>query len=398
MDILTTQFFVNNRRKLIESINADGLIIVPGNGLMQRSTETTYDFRQDSNLFYLCGIEEPNCTLVIDTKTGRSFVMLPIRTGIHAVFEGTQDIEKLKRASGVDEIIDEKAGWQWLRKMPTKAIFMPKKPVTRLGDMYTNPHRASVYSKVRRIFGDNINDIRANLSSLRVIKTTEELACIEKAVQITIASIDAVVAQRQKINSENQLEAELTKNFRVLGASGHAYSPIVASGKASCTLHYINNNSSIKNGDIVLLDVGAEYNNYAADISRTYVWAGQATKRQQSVIEAVKQAQQQLINYLEPGISWKDYAAEADKQVANQLQQLGLLKPGYTQAELRQYFPHAISHFLGLDVHDVGDYTKPLQKGMVIAVEPGIYINNEAIGVRIEDDVVITDNGAKIIS
>lgn len=396
--MLNTAFFVNNRHKLIRSIGGKGVVVVAGNGQMQRTADTAYPFRQDSNFYYLTGIEEPNAVLVLDIVTNKSYIMLPIRTGVHAIFDGSQDIEQLKRISGVDEVIDINEGWIRLKKSNHSInVYMPQKPVTQIGEIFTNPFRAYVYTKIKRIYKTQPLDIRPNLAEIRSIKSSEEIKCIQNAVQITLQSIQNTLGQKN-IDSEYSFEAELSKQFRINGATGHAYSPIVASGQASCTLHYVDNNAKLRAGDVLLLDVGAEYNNYAADISRTKVWGKTANSRQESVINAVNYIQQQLIEYLKPGLSWKEFAAKADELVGEQLVGLGLVGKDYSRDELRRYFPHSVSHFLGLDVHDVGDYTKPLQPGMVITVEPGIYITDENLGVRIEDDVVITSKGAKIIS
>lgn len=397
MTELSKDYFTNNRKKLIASIDKVGLIIVPGNGLMQRSADTTYPFRQDSNLYYLTGIEEPCSTLVINTITNEEWLMLPLRQGIHAVFDGATDIKKLRDRSGIDDIIDESEGWQRLKKMRNTVWHAPLKPKPHIYDMYTNPHRAQVMDKARRIFGNSAYDIRPNLTSLRVLKSPEEIVEISKAVDITHTSLNIVINDLVQYANEQSIEAELTRQFQKLGASGHAYQPIVAGGLASCTLHYIANNAELKKGDMLLFDVGAEVNNYAADISRTVVYGQPPTTRQTEVIAAVAQAQKEIIQQLKPGLSWKDLSELSDKAVATKLVQLQLIPKSYQKSDIRKFFPHAVSHFLGLDVHDVGDYAQPLAVGMVITIEPGIYSASEAIGVRIEDDVVITNNGATIL-
>jgi Xaa-Pro aminopeptidase len=263
--------------------------------------------------------------------------------------------------------------------------------------MYTNPHRAQIIEKARRIFAKSPIDIRSNFATLRSVKEPEEIAIISSAIDITHAGLNLVLKDISKYSNEQSIEAELTKQFQMLGASGHAYKPIIAGGVASCTLHYVANNAQLKKGDVLLFDVGAEFNNYAADISRTIVYGTEPSNQQKEIISATKEAQSEIITYLRPGITWKQLADCADQIIAKKLIRLGLIAKIHQKNDIRKYFPHAVSHFLGIDVHDVGDYTQPLTAGMVITIEPGIYIKNESIGVRFEDDVVITKNGAQIL-
>ncbi len=393
---LTKDFFTNNRNKLVASLDTTGVIVVAGNGLSQRGGDSAFTFHQDSNLYYLTGVTEPCAVLVIDTVHNQEWIQLPFREGVHAYFDGEVSISQLKATSGIAEIITEREGWARLRKLSTETFYSPVKPVARIRDMYTNPHRAAVATKLQKITHKQPVDIRPHLNSLRMFKTAEELQILSTAISITQKTINQVSAQLSSYASEKELLADITRGFLVHGGDGHAFEPIVASGKNTCMLHYFANNAPLKKGDMVLLDIGAEVSHYAADISRTMV-NGSATRRQTEVIAAVADAQREVITALKPGMMFKELAEFADKAVAKKAIQLGVLPKTYTNQQLREYFPHAIGHFLGLDTHDAGDYTQPIQEGMVITVEPGIYLKDEAIGVRIEDDVVITKNGAKIL-
>lgn len=390
---LSPEFFINNRKKLVNSLPKKGLIIVAGNGRLQRNSDSTYPFRQDSNFYYLTGIEEPCATLVIDTKQGESWVMLPLRTGVKAIFEGEIDIQQLRTASGIDEIITEAEGLARLKKYHHDIAYMPQSPKTRLDDMYTNPHRATIAKQIRSIVSATI-DIREELSRLRSLKEAEEIELIDTAARITLDTIDLISSQFGLYKSESDIESALLSGFKAQGARGHAFSPIVASGSASCMLHYEANNKPISK-PVVLLDVGAEVSNYSADISRTLLLADES--RVSDIHSAVQEAQQTIIKQLKPGLTWQEYAEISDKEVGSQLLRLGLVKKGYTKDQLRQYFPHAIGHFLGLDTHDAGVYSEPLEPNMVITTEPGIYIPDEGFGIRIEDDIQITKTGAKIL-
>lgn len=397
MHSLTADFFTNNRQKLVQAIGKKGIIVVPGNGLMQRSADTSFAFRQDSNLYYLTGITEPCAMLVIDTIRNEEWIMLPLRDGVKATFDGNIDSNKLMAVSGISSILSEKEGWKKLRQLAASAFYAPQKPASRLHDMYTNPHRTLVLTKLQRIANEKIVDIRSQLAALRMIKSEAEILVIEQAANITYQTLKMVTDNLKNYQSERDIEADISKQFLLGGASGHSYLPIVASGVNSCTLHYSNNNSSLLNNDILLFDIGAEVSQYASDISRTCVIGGKPSRRQQDVMQAVADAQAVIIDFIKPGHTFKQLSQFADITIANKLIDLGLLSKNYSPDNLHQYYPHAITHFLGLDGHDVGDYSSPLQNGMVITIEPGIYIAKENIGVRIEDDFVITKNGAKII-
>lgn len=390
---LSQSFFVHNRKQLCRRLPKKGIVIIAGNARMQRNADNPYPFRQDSNFYYLTGIEEPCATLVIDTVHNREWIMLPGRSRVQAIFDGLVDTKKCTDISGIKEIIDETEGWQRIKQLADSTFYMPAKPAAQLDEMFTNPYRAATARKLHRLT-KNIHDIRNDLAQLRMIKTDDEVAIIDRAARITRQSITAVETILDECTNESAVEAELLCQFKQRGASGHAFTPIVASGDASCTLHYVANNAVLKK-QVVLFDVGAELSNYSADISRTLTLTNDTWAKQ--VINAVRAAQQAVIKAIAPDMSWQQLAECADNEVGAQLVSLGLLKPGFTREQVRPYFPHAVSHFLGLDTHDAGDYTTQLQPGMVITVEPGIYDIKTGIGARFEDDILITKSGAKIL-
>ena len=392
---LTAEFFSQNRKNLTNQLPKKGIVVIAGNGRMQRNADNPYAFRQDSNFYYLTGIEEPCAVLVMDTVHNQEWIMLPVREGIHAIFDGIIDVKKISQQSGVAEILDEKSGWKRLMSLRSAVpVFMPKKPMAKVGDTYSNPFRATVAKKVQAHFV-HIVDIRPIIANLRVIKSEPEISIIDAAARTTIDTIEKIEHHLEDFKNESEIEAEISYQFRRFGATGHAFSPIVASGDASCTLHYLANNQEINSGPI-LLDIGAEISNYSADISRTLL-RKESPERQREIVHAVKRAQAAIIAQLKPGISWADIATIADIEMGNVLLKLGCVKKGFSKRDVRTYFPHAVSHFLGLDTHDVGDYTKPLAPGTVITIEPGIYLPDEGFGVRFEDDILITEHGSRIL-
>ena len=233
---------------------------------------------------------------------------------------------------------------------------------------------------------------------MRMIKQPPELRAIQAAIDITADSLQDAFksAKLEKYAFEYELEAEIGYGFRRRGAAGHAFEPIVAGGKKACTLHNVSNDAKLTRGELIVADVGAEVEHYAADITRT-VAISSPTARQQAVYDAVLDAQRFAFGLLKPGMDFGDYREQTDRFIGEKLRELGLIKR-VTDANTRRYYPHSISHFLGLNVHDSGDYRQPLTAGAVLTVEPGIYIPEEGIGVRIEDDVLITASGIKILS
>ena len=233
---------------------------------------------------------------------------------------------------------------------------------------------------------------------MRTIKQETELVALQRAIDITIDTLKEVTSDRQlkKYEFEYEIEADITRGFRRRGARGHAFSPIVAGGKRACTLHNVENSGMLASNELIVLDVGAEYGHYAADITRTVI-SGTPSSRQRDVYAAVLSVQEHAYTLLKPGITFREYEEEVVTFMGEKLRELGLIKT-ITEESVRKYYPHATSHYLGLNTHDTGDYDRPLEPGVVMTVEPGIYIPEEGIGIRIEDDVLITADGIKVMS
>jgi Xaa-Pro aminopeptidase len=267
--------------------------------------------------------------------------------------------------------------------------------------MYTNPARRRLITRIREINPHaDLLDLRQHLSRMRMVKQPIELQALQRAIDITNDTLKEVTkpAKLLKYAYEYELEADITRGFRRRGSEGHGFSPIVAGGIRACTLHHIANDAALASDELVILDVGASYNHYVADISRTISLNGKPSRRQQQVHEAVATAQDYAYSLLKPGVQLRDYEKQMEAFVGEKLRELGLIKSITHEAVRDHFFPHATSHFLGLDAHDAGDYEEPLKPGVVLTVEPGIYIRAEAIGVRLEDDVLITEDGCEVLS
>lgn len=396
----TADFFRDNRQRLRDATEAE-LIVVAANGLLQRAGDSTYPFKQDANFWYLTGIDEPDIVLVIDKS--REYLIVPGRDASREAFDGSVEADLLTLRSGIATIHDETSGWKLLeerlkRVAELATVVAPPAYIERYG-IYTNPARSALVEKCKAVKASlEITDLSQDLVRMRMVKQQPELLALKRAIAITNETLQAVANDKQlkTYEHEYELEAAITQGFRSRGASGHSFEPIVASGKHGCTLHNISNNGPLAPDELVVLDVGAEFEGYTADITRTVAY-GMPTDRQRAVHAAVLAAQEHALSLLKPGVELKAYEDAVAEFVGEQLQDLGLIEER-TPENIRHYFPHATSHFLGLYVHDSGDYSQPLQAGVVMTVEPGIYIPEEGIGVRIEDDVLITENGVEVLS
>jgi len=397
----TSEFFAGNRQRLRELFTGTAPIVVSANGLLQRGADSTYSFAQDASFWYLTGIDEPDIVLVIDRD--KEYLIVPARSASRQAFDGSTDEDELTRRSGIKTIYDDKAGWDQLAKRLKKVkhaatLAIPPTYVEHYG-MYTNPARAALVTRLKNAKdGLELLDLSPHLVRLRMIKQPPELAAITKAINITIATIKEITkpAKLRRYALEYEIEADLSRGFRRRGAAGHAFEPIVASGARACTLHNVSNSGALSADELMIMDVGAEVDHYAADITRT-ISLSTPSRRQQSVHTAVLEIQRFAFDLLKPGVLLRDYEQQVEHFMGEKLRELGLIKT-IAHDNIREFYPHATSHFLGLNVHDVGDYDRPLEPGMVLTVEPGIYIAREGIGIRIEDDIMITPNGIKILS
>jgi Xaa-Pro aminopeptidase len=395
----SAEFFRQNRERLRALFTGTAPIVLTANGLLQRNGDVTYPFRQDSSFWYLTGINEPDVILVLDKY--KEFLIVPDRDDTRTAFDGSVDIAKLSQISGVKDVLEHKEGWgklaRRLKKVRHVATLSPSPSYEERNGIYTNPARAQLVTRIKAEASEELEllDLRTHLRRMRSIKQPAELKAIQEAIDLTADAIKKIYRKAEKYDYEYEVEADLTAMFRSHGVD-HAFQPIIAGGVNACTLHRVANDSAINKDDLLLLDVGAEVSHYAADISRTFA-IRELTKRQRAVLDAVVEVQEFAMSELRPGVLLKDYEVKVAQFMGEKLRELGLIKL-IEKEEVRKYYPHATSHFLGLDTHDVGDYERPLEPGMVLTVEPGIYIPEEGIGIRIEDDVLMTEEGIKVLS
>jgi Xaa-Pro aminopeptidase len=383
-------FFTSNRQRLARQLKG-GTIVLSAYAQMQRGNDAAFYFEQEANFWWLTGIEEPDWEIIIDGTRGKSWLVQPKVSEVHEIFDGSLSATLAKKISGVDDVLSRDAADTMLRDLAGKhsvVYTLGEHPAKEHYDFVTNPATKQLHTALSRLFSD-VQDCRRDIARLRAIKQPEEVAAIKKAIKLTVGAFQDVKVLLPELKNEYEIEAEFSYAFRRAGAEGHAYDPIVAGGNNAVTLHYGKNNDSLKQGSLVLLDIGARVDGYPADISRTYA-VGTPTPRQVEVHAEVQRAHKQIIGLLKPGLGVADYHEAVDGIMKNALEKLGLIRDEH---DYRKYFPHAISHGLGVDVHDSLGGPMQFEAGMVLTVEPGIYIPEEQIGVRIEDDILITDTG-----
>lgn len=365
----------------------------------QRQNDTAFRFQQEANFWYLTGIEQPDWLAVIDSSTGEEWLVKPEIDDVHEVFDGSLAAERATEISGIKKVVSYDEGVSLLRTLAKKhsvVYTIDNPPYSDRFNFSLNPAISANKKMLERMF-TSVVDCQKELSMLRAIKQPEEISAIQKAIYLTIEGFSKTKSILKSAKYEYELEAEFSYHFKRNGGHDHAYDPIIAAGKNACTLHYIANDSKLPTKQLVLIDVGARVDGYAADITRTYT-KGEPTKRQKDIHQAVEGAHHDIIKLLTPELPVEEYMRGVDARMKKALKEVGLLKDDNDDETYRKYFPHAISHGLGIDVHDSLGGARFFEPGMVLTVEPGIYVPEEGIGVRIEDDILITKGGRKNLS
>lgn len=397
-DFFTSEFFRNNRQNLRRTLQSIPLVLT-AHGSLQRSQDTAYEFTQDGHFWYLTGLDDPDIILVLEGST--EYLIIPELSASKIYFDGDLVSDDLRRISGIKTILNHEEGMKRLKATAIKnnkiAILQPPPEyIDQLG-MYTNPSRQYLQNRLNTMNKNlEYTDCREYIARLRMVKQPTELRALQVAIDVTCGAVEKTMEQylQGRFETERQVELFLRAAFYLGDGNGHAFEPIVASGSSACTIHPVVSKMPI--GDKPLLvDVGAAVSAYKADISRT--WAIKPSERYRSVLLAVKDVSDYAMTQLKPGVVLREYERLVEKYMGKKLKELGVITTA-KRSDIRAFFPHLTSHFLGIDVHDVGVYDDPLQAGCVLTVEPGIYIKDEGIGVRIENDVLITENGCKNLS
>ena len=393
---MSPEFFKNNRKRFAKKMLPDSIAIFFSNDLMPRSGDAYFPFKQNSSLYYLTGLDQPETVLVLypdSEKAGFKEVIFIRKTDeFIRIWEGYQySQEDATSISGIEKVF-------WtddLDRILHELILMAKRIYINSSEQDNfSPEVMSGNDRKGRLIHEKypfhkFHRSQPILKKMTVIKSSEEVQMIQKAIDIAGNGFMQVLQKVKPDMYEYELEALLTGSFIAQGATGHAFDPIIASGADSCVLHYTHNSKKMKDGDLVLMDFGAEYGNYNSDISRTIPVNGQFSPRQRKVYEAVLSVFKEVKKLLVPGTLLQDYQTEAGKIMRSALVGLGL--PVEKGDDYKKYFMHSMSHHLGLDVHDAGSRYAPIQAGMVFTGEPGIYIREEGLGIRLENDILVTD-------
>ncbi len=406
-DLIPNTLFKKNRKKFMVGMKPKSLAIFNSNDIYPVSADSTIPFRQHRDIFYLSGADQEETILLLfpDAMDKKHREILFVReTNDHiAVWEGAKlTKEQATAVSGIDTVY-------WLSDF--NKVFFDLMTEADTVFFNTNEHyRQAVETQTRedRFIEKCKKDFPAHqwaksnpiLQQIRGVKEPEEVEVMQQACTITERGFRRVLNFLRPGVWEYEVEAEYLHEFIRNRSKGFAYTPIIASGNNANVLHYIENNQQCRDGDLVLMDVGAEYANYSSDMTRTLPVNGKFTKRQRAVYDAVLRVKDAATQMLVPGTLWKEYHKEVGKIMTSELLGLGLLDKAEVQSEnpdwpaYKKYFMHGTSHHIGLDTHDYGALKTPMQPNMVFTVEPGIYIPEEGFGIRLEDDVVIQETGA----
>ena len=403
---ISNELFVKNRKKFMAQMKPKSIAAFNSNDIYPIGADSTMPFEQHSDIFYLSGADQEETVLLLfpDAMDKKHREVLFVReTNDHiAVWEGAKLTKAQAMAvSGIETVY-------WLSDFD-KVFF---DLMTEADTIYfnTNEHyRQAVETQTRedRFIAKCKKDFPAHqwaksnpiLQQVRGVKEPEELELLQKACDITEKGFRRILKFTEPGVWEHELEAEYLHEFIRNRSKGFAYTPIIASGENANVLHYIENNQQCKDGDLILMDVGAEYANYSSDMTRTIPVNGRFTERQRAVYDAVLQVKNEATKLLVPGTIWAEYHKEVGKIMTSELLGLGLLDKADVQNEnndwpaYKKYFMHGTSHHIGLDTHDYGELKTPMKANMVFTVEPAIYIPDEGFGIRLEDDVVIQEKG-----
>ncbi len=390
-------FFIKNREKLFSKLEQNSVaVLFAGNAPTKRGDEK-YPFSPDRNFYYVSGIDKQNCILFFTKNDNEVTLYIERDNGILQKWVGANMTEEqAKQISGIQNIryIDqfEQDFAEYVFKNNIQICYM---------DMecreYGNITPALQYAeKVRKYFPAVVQkNIYTIFEELREIKEQYEIDLIQQAIDITIKGIECMMKNAKPDMMEYEIEAYFDFVLKQNGIHQKAFQSIAASGKNGTILHYMENNSKAKSDDLILFDVGAQKNWYNGDISRTFPVNGKFTQKQKMVYNIVLEGQKKVIEAIKPGVPFTRLNEILKEHYFEELQKLGIVK---TMEDVSKYYYHGVSHYLGAETHDIGNRQKLLQQNMVLTVEPGLYIEEWDIGIRIEDDVVVTENGCRVLS
>ncbi len=390
----------------MDAMKSKGLALFFSNDIYPTSADGTLPFKQAADVFYLSGVDQEDTILLLFPDAhdpNDREILFSLETSEElAIWHGA----KLTKAEAVEQTGVKNV--QWLGNFDStlhrlmaeaEALYLNDNQHTRANSpVETREMREN--ARIRAKYPNHtIGRSAPILHSIRAVKSEEEIVQMQRACDITKAGFDRILQYVKPGVMEYEIEAEFMHEFLRRGSRGFAYTPIIGSGFNACVLHYIENDCECKEGEVILMDVGAEYGNYASDMTRCVPVSGRFTDRQKAIYNAVHSVMQDAMKLLKPGVSLHEYHKEVGELMTKQLLDLKLIdkhdvaKQNPTWPAYKKYFMHGTSHFIGLDVHDVGLWHEPIKEGNVFTVEPGIYIREENLGIRLENDIVIKKDG-----
>lgn len=403
---INNKLFIDNREKLAKALRSGSIAVFNANDIMPTNADGTFPFVQNSDLFYLTGIDQPETILLLcpgaSEKEKMEVLFIKESNDLIAVWEG----ERLSKDSATEISGIQTVFWTSEFEKVFKGLVLTCNTIY----LNTNEHtRADITVGTRDLRFlkwckkayplHEYKRLALIMHHLRAVKSQTEIALIKKACRITEKTFQKLLKFIKPGVWEFEIEAKIFQEFIKNRSRGPAFAPVVAAGKNTCVLHYTRNDNQCLDGDLLLIDFGAEYAHYASDVTRTIPVNGRFTNRQKDVYNAVLRIQRAAINMLVPGNTFKKYNQAVGEMVEKELIALGLLNATALENQSKEdplykkYFMHGTSHYLGLDVHDYGSRDRKFQSGMVFTCEPGLYIPEESIGVRLENDILITDDG-----
>lgn len=404
-EMLKSSLFIKNRKKLAQRMPAKSMAIFNSNDILPSNADGTLPFRQNNDLFYLSGVDQEESILVLfpdaPSPKYREMLFLKETNPEIAIWEGEKlSKEKAQKNTGIETVIWVQDFEKTLRSIIYEAetiLLNDNEHLRASNPVETRDDRFRNWCK-KEFPNHQYGRVAPHMHALRSVKEQEEIDLMQKACNITAKGVERVLKFIKPGVMEYEIQAEFMHEFLRNRSRGFAYEPIIASGFNACVLHYIQNNQECKDGDLILMDVGAEYANYASDLTRTVPVNGKFTERQKEVYSAVLTVMKKAMNILKPGITLANYHHKVGEFMTEELLKLNLISQKEVDEQnpewpaYKKYFMHGTSHYIGLDVHDVGSWYEPIETGMVFTVEPGIYIREENMGIRLENDILITEN------
>jgi Xaa-Pro aminopeptidase len=400
------ELYIHNRRRFIKGLKPNSLAIFNSNDIVTTGADSATPFVQHRDILHLSGVDQEETILVIFPdcfeQKNREILFLKETSDLIAVWEGAKlNKEQAFATSGIQTVY-------WLDQFDSvfnalmseaENVYINTNEHTRANTEAENREDRFIKRCQQKYAAHNYERSAPIMHEIRSIKHPIEIELMQKACDITEKGVRRLLTFIKPGVMEYNIEAELMHEFLNNRSKGFAYTPIIASGYSACVLHYIENNKECKDGDVILMDFGAEYANYASDLTRCFPVNGKFTSRQKDVYNAVLRVKKGATKLLVPGTYLKDYHVAVGKLMEIELISLGLISQEDVQNQdpawpaYKKYFMHGTSHYIGLDTHDLGLWTKPMRAGMAFTVEPGIYIPEENLGIRLEDDVVVQETG-----